>query len=212
LKNIKNRFMKTLLVIYVQNDFMPGGSLAITNGNTIVPKINRLQKYFDLVLATQDWHPQNHKSFASNNLNKKPFDEIYLSGIKQILWPDHCVQGSKGAEFHPDLEINSFAAIFRKGMYPEIDSYSGFYDNGHKISTGLTGYLKEKGSNEIYFCGLAGDICVYYSIKDALREGFSATLIEDTSLPLSNDAFTSIKTELKILGVRIIHSNEIINR
>jgi nicotinamidase/pyrazinamidase len=202
--------MKALLLVDVQNDFMPGGSLEVPHGDIIVTLINRLQKYFDLVVATQDWHPQNHKSFASSHSNKKPFDEIKLNGIKQILWPDHCVQDSKGAEFHPDLEINKISAIFRKGMDPEIDSYSGFYDNGHHISTGLSGYLKEKGITEIYFCGLAADICVYYTIKDSIKEGFSASLIEDASRPLSNDAFASIKSELRKMGVRIINSHEIL--
>ena len=200
--------MKALLIVDVQNDFMPGGSLEVPHGAMIVPLINQLQNYFDLVVATQDWHPQNHKSFASNHSNKKPFEEIDLQGMKQTLWPDHCVQGTKGAEFHPELETYKIAAIFRKGMDPEIDSYSGFYDNGHQISTGLTGYLKEKGVTEIYFCGLASDICVYYTIKDSLKEGFSATLIEDASRPLSNDAFTSIKNELTKKGVRIINSDE----
>ena len=200
--------MKALLIVDVQNDFMPGGSLEVPHGAMIVPLINQLQKYFDLVVATQDWHPQNHKSFASNQSNKKPFEEIDLQGMKQTLWPDHCVQGTKGAEFHPELETYKIAAIFRKGMDPEIDSYSGFYDNGHQISTGLTGYLKEKGVTEIYFCGLASDICVYYTIKDSLKEGFSATLIEDASRPLSIDAFASIKSELRKMGVRIINSNE----
>ena len=202
--------MRTLVVIDVQNDFMPGGHLEVPQGDRIVPVINRLQEYFDLVVATQDWHPQNHKSFASNHLNKKPFETIKIHGVKETIWPDHCVQGSKGAEFHPDLEINKIAAIFRKGMDPEIDSYSGFYDNGHQISTGLTGYLKEKGVTEIHFCGLAADICVYYTIKDSLKEGFSATLIEDASRPLSNDAFTGIKKELVKIGVRIINSNKIL--
>jgi len=200
--------MKALLLVDVQNDFMPGGSLEVPHGDIIVPLINRLQKYFDLVVATQDWHPQNHKSFASNNSNKKPFDEINLHGMKQILWPDHCVQGSKGAEFHPGLEINKIAAIFRKGMDTEIDSYSGFYDNSHQISTGLSGYLKEKKITELHFCGLATDICVYYTIKDAIKLGFSATLIEDASCPLSIDVFNSIKNELIKMGVRIINSHE----
>ena len=173
LKNIKNKEMKALIIVDVQNDFMPGGQLEVPQGNIIVPIINRLQKCFDLVVTTQDWHPQNHKSFASNHLNKKPFDKIVLNGLEQILWPDHCVQGSEGAEFHPEMETNNIAAIFRKGMDPETDSYSGFYDNGHKISTGLAGYLKEKGVTEIYFCGLAADICVYYTIKDSLMAGFS---------------------------------------
>jgi nicotinamidase/pyrazinamidase len=200
--------MKALLLVDVQNDFMPGGSLEVPHGDIIVPLINRLQKYFDLTVATQDWHPQNHKSFASNHSNKKPFEEVNLNGIKQILWPDHCVQSSNGADFHPDLKVNKIAAIFRKGMDPEIDSYSGFYDNGHQIGTGLTGYLREKGITEIYFCGLAADICVYYSIKDALEEGFSAILIEDASRPLKDDDFIGIKSELTKMGVHIINSKE----
>ncbi|MCU0414388.1 MAG: bifunctional nicotinamidase/pyrazinamidase [Ignavibacteriaceae bacterium] len=210
MKYIKNKDMKALVIVDVQNDFMPGGSLEVPHGDIIVPLINRLQKYFDLVVATQDWHPQNHKSFASNHSNKNPFDEINLHGIKQILWPDHCVQGSKGAEFHPDLGINKIETIFRKGMDPEIDSYSGFYDNDHQKSTGLSGYLKEKGISELYFCGLTSDICVYYTIKDSLKEGFSATLIEDASRPLNNDIFNNIKNELANNGVRIIGSYEIL--
>jgi nicotinamidase/pyrazinamidase len=201
--------MKALLIIDVQNDFMPGGSLEVPHGDIIVPLINRLQEYFDLVVATQDWHPQNHKSFASNHSNAKPYEEISLHGKKQILWPDHCVQGSKGAEFHPGLELNKTAAIFRKGMDPEIDSYSGFYDNNHQISTGLSGYLKEKRVTEIYCYGLAADICVYYTIRDAIASGFTAALIEDASRPLSNDIFNSIKKELANVGVKITNSHEI---
>jgi nicotinamidase/pyrazinamidase len=202
--------MKALVIVDVQNDFMPGGQLEVPQGNMIIPLINRLQNKFDLVLASQDWHPKNHKSFASNHLNKKPFERIILNGLEQILWPDHCVQGTIGAEFHPELETYKIAAIFRKGMDAEIDSYSGFYDNGHKISTGLAGYLKEKGITETYFCGLAADICVYYTIKDSLKEGFSATLVEDASRPLNNADFLTIKKELTDLGVHIINSNEIL--
>jgi nicotinamidase/pyrazinamidase len=201
--------MKGLVIVDVQNDFMPGGQLEVPGGNMIVPVINRLQKPFDLIVATQDWHPQNHKSFASNHPDKKPFEKIILNGLDQILWPDHCVQGSSGADFHPGLETDRIAAVFRKGMDPETDSYSGFYDNGHRISTGMSGYLKDKGINDIYFCGLAADICVYYTIKDAIKEGFSATLIEDASRPLNRDDFITIKEELRNLGVRIINSNEI---
>jgi nicotinamidase/pyrazinamidase len=209
LKNTKNNRMKGLVIVDVQNDFMPGGQLEVFGGNMIVPVINRLQKPFDLIVATQDWHPQNHKSFASNHPDKKPFEKIILNGLDQILWPDHCVQGSSGADFHPGLETDRIAAVFRKGMDPETDSYSGFYDNGHRISTGMSGYLKDKGINDIYFCGLAADICVYYTIKDAIKEGFSATLIEDASRPLNRDDFITIKEELRNLGVRIINSNEI---
>jgi nicotinamidase/pyrazinamidase len=209
LKNTKNNRMKGLVIVDVQNDFMPGGQLEVSGGNIIVPVINRLQKPFDLIVATQDWHPQNHKSFASNHPDKKPFEKIVLNGLDQILWPDHCVQGSSGADFHPQLETNKIAAVFRKGMDPETDSYSGFYDNGHRISTGMSGYLKDKGITDIYFCGLAADICVYYTIKDAIKEGFSATLVEDASRPLNRDDFITIKKELRNLGVCIINTNEI---
>ena len=204
--------MKTLILVDVQNDFMPGGPLEVPQGNKIVPVINKVQEYFDLVVATQDWHPKNHKSFASNHPDKKPFDSILLNGLQQTLWPDHCIQDSLGAELHKDIEMKRIAAIFRKGMDPEIDSYSGFYDNNHRLRTGLSGYLKEKGSYEIHFCGLASDICVYYTILDSLLEGFSATLIEDASRPLYSDKFGDIKCELAKLGVRIITSNELLTK
>jgi nicotinamidase/pyrazinamidase len=203
--------MKALILVDVQNDFMTGGTLEVPDGDKIVPVINKIQKYYDLVVATQDWHPQNHKSFASNHADKKPFDRIVLHGLEQILWPDHCVQGTSGAMFHKDLETRRIAAIFRKGMDPELDSYSGFYDNGHQISSGLSGYLKEKSISSAHFCGLASDICVYYTILDAIKEGFSATFIEDASRPLNNDVFAVIKNKLKNTGVRIISSTEIIN-
>ena len=203
--------MKSLVIIDIQNDFTPGGSLAVPNGDLIVPIINRLQGHFDLVAATQDWHPQNHVSFASNHPNEKPFNKIDLRGEDQTLWPDHCVQGTRGAMFHPALETNRISAIFRKGMNPYVDSYSGFYDNRHQISTGLSGYLKEKRITELYLCGLAGDICVYHTIIDAIKEGFSSTLIEDASRPLSQDTFAFLKKELSEMGVRILNSDEIIS-
>ena len=201
--------MRSLVIIDVQIDFMPSGSLEVPYGDRIVPVINALQAEFDLVVATQDWHPVNHVSFASNHPGKKPFGQIDLDGTLQTLWPDHCVQDSRGAMFHPDLKTGRIAAIFRKGMDPGVDSYSGFYDNNHRIATGLSGYLKEKGADDLYFCGLASDICVYYTIQDALREGFSATLIEDASQPLNTGTFEVLKKELAGQGVRIIKSVEL---
>lgn len=185
-----------LLVIDVQNDFLPGGSLAVANGDQVIPVINKLIPQYDLVVATQDWHPANHKSFASQHEGKKLFEEIELNGMTQRLWPDHCVQGTFGGEFHKDLELNTAEAVFRKGMDPEIDSYSGFYDNGHLKSTGLAGYLKEKGVEEIHFCGIAADYCVYYSIKDALLEGFKTVLIEEATKPIDAESFEKQKIEL----------------
>lgn len=196
--------MKALIIVDAQIDFMPGGALPVANGDVIVPVINNLLSKFELVVATQDWHPANHASFASSHIGKRPFDVIELFGIDQVLWPDHCVQGTKGAEFHPELETLKIAAIFRKGMNPEIDSYSGFFDNGHQQSTGLAGYLREKGATELYFCGLATDICVYFTITDALSEGFKTVLIEDASCPLNPDKFLKIKKELQKMGVEII--------
>jgi nicotinamidase/pyrazinamidase len=202
--------MKTLVMIDVQNDFMPGGPLAVSGGNMIVPVINRIQSHFDLVLATQDWHPATHKSFASNHFGTKPFDRIVLHGILQTLWPDHCIQGTAGAELDKDVESDRIAAIFRKGMDPEIDSYSGFYDNNHQLATGLAGYLRDKGVHEIYFCGLAADICVYYTILDSIQEGFSATFIEDASSPLYPEKVDDVKCELAKVGVKIINSSALL--
>ncbi|MCE0722997.1 bifunctional nicotinamidase/pyrazinamidase [Legionella resiliens] len=201
--------MKTLIILDVQNDFMPGGSLAVPQGDSIVPVINQLLPQFDLIVATQDWHPQNHKSFASNHPGKKTFGHIMLHGIVQILWPDHCVQGTFGAEFYPTLDTRPVAAIFRKAMDPEIDSYSGFFDNDHKRDIGLGGYLHAKGIQELYFCGLCADICVYFTIKDALQEGFTCHLIEDATRPLNKLDFKRIKLELLHKGVKFLHSHEI---
>ncbi len=201
--------MRTLIIIDVQNDFIPGGALAVPGGDEIVPLINRLQPKFDLVIATQDWHPEGHASFASSHLGKKQFESIKLDGLDQVLWPDHCVQNSEGAEFHPDLDTARVEAIFRKGTNPKIDSYSGFYDNAHLKSTGLAGYLREKGVKELYFCGLAAEFCVFFSLKDALEEGFQATLIEDATRALDNDQFDKAKAEIRQKGGKLITSEEI---
>ncbi len=201
--------MKALVIIDMQNDFCPGGALAVPEGDTIVPLINKLQGEFDLVIATQDWHPKGHASFASSHSGKKPFESIDLNGIDQVLWPDHCVQNSSGAEFHKGLKVAKVEAIFRKGTSPEIDSYSGFYDNAHLKATGLSGYLKEKGATELYFCGLAAEYCVFFSVKDALEEGFKANLIEDATRPLEKNDFEAVKKEIKNKGGEIITSDEI---
>src|SRR5690606_8099126 len=201
--------MKTLLIIDVQNDFIPGGSLPVPEGDQVVSLINRLQKEFDLVVATQDWHPVGHASFASSHAGNKEFDVVKINGLDQVLWPDHCVQGSTGAEFHPQLETLRIESIFRKGTDPTIDSYSGFYDNAHLKSTGLSGYLKEKGANELYITGLAGEFCVYFSALDALTEGFSVTLIEDATRPLDDEAFETAKIDILRKGGRILSSDNL---
>lgn len=201
--------MKTLLIIDVQNDFMPGGSLAVPNGDKIVPVINAMQPKFDLVVAAQDWHPQDHVSFASNHPGKSHFDAVELYGKSQTLWPDHCVQGTEGAEFHRDLHTHQWEAIFRKGTDRTIDSYSAFYDNGHLKSTGLAGYLKEKGTSQLFLCGLAADICVYFSAYDAFKEGFACFFVEDASQPLDDEKHKVLKKEMAYLGIQIITSEDI---
>ncbi len=200
--------MKTLVIVDAQNDFMPGGALAVSQGDLIIPVINALQEKFDLIIATQDWHPANHKSFAANHAGKRPFDKINLNGFEQVLWPIHCVQETKGAQFHSDLKTNLIEAIFRKGMNPEIDSYSGFYDNQHQKTTGLAGFLREKKAKDLYFAGLCTDICVYFTIQDALSEGFKCFLIEDACRPLDLDNYQKIKTSLLQQGVKILKASE----
>lgn len=204
--------MKTLIIIDVQNDFIPGGTLSVPGGNEIISLINRLQHEFDLVIATQDWHPRDHASFAVNQRDKKDFEKMEWQGSEQVLWPVHCVQNSHGAEFHPGLETARIEAIFRKGASQEIDSYSGFFDNAHLKSTGLSGYLKEKGASDLYFVGLAGEYCVYFSVKDALREGFSATLIEDATRALDASDFEEAKTDILKKGGRILASDKLLPR
>lgn len=201
--------MKTLVIVDAQIDFMPGGALEVKQGDKIIPVINSILPQFELVVATQDWHPNDHKSFAVNHPGKKEFEVIELNSLEQKLWPPHCVQGTKGADFHPDLNTGPIEAIFRKGMDPEIDSYSGFYDNGHKKITGLSGYLRERGAVDLYFCGLAADICVYYTLLDALKEEFKATLIEDAAVPLIPEGFDKIREDIISHGGRITHSTEV---
>ncbi|MCK0203269.1 bifunctional nicotinamidase/pyrazinamidase [Ornithobacterium rhinotracheale] len=168
--------MKTLLIVDVQNDFMPYGALPVAKGDEVVPYINQIIASYDLVVATQDWHPENHKSFAAEHDGRNPFDVIDLNGIQQVLWPRHCVQATEGAEFHPDLNTKPIEVIFRKGMNPEVDSYSAFFDNDKKYATQLSGFLKAKGVKEIDVVGLAADYCVFYSVQDALNEGFRVNL------------------------------------
>tara|TARA_R110002020_G_scaffold293535_5_gene509140 strand:+ start:57855 stop:58463 length:609 start_codon:yes stop_codon:yes gene_type:complete len=199
--------MKALIIIDVQNDFIPGGALAVPNGDEIIELINQLQEKFDLVVATQDWHPENHASFAVNQPDGKEFDIIELNGEDQVLWPVHCVQNSTGAELHPDLKTDRIENIIQKGTNPKIDSYSGFYDNAHLKSTGLSEYLKEKGADQLYFCGLAGDFCVFYSVIDALKEGFTAYLIEDATRSLDGSEFVKAKNIIEEKGGKIIESS-----
>jgi nicotinamidase/pyrazinamidase len=199
--------MNVLILVDIQNDFIPGGSLPVPQGNEIIKLVNELQNSFDLIVATQDWHPGNHKSFASQHPGKKQFETISLHGQDQVLWPDHCVQGTKGAEFHSDLYMNKVEAVFRKGMNPDIDSYSGFFDNGYKKSTGLAGYLRDRGVKKVYVCGLAADYCVAYTAKDALKENFETYVIEDATRAIDAVGYSKIKEDIITSGGQYIQSH-----
>jgi nicotinamidase/pyrazinamidase len=196
--------MNALIIVDVQNDFTEGGALAVPGGTSVVNVVNEIQKHFELVVATQDWHPPGHKSFASAHPGHKVFDQISLYGLDQTLWPDHCLQGSGGAEFHRDLDTKRIEAIFRKGTDPAIDSYSGFHDNGHRKTTGLAGYLRERNVSDVYVCGLAGDYCVYFTAMDALSEGFNTYLIEDATRSISASGFLAAKDSLLKTGGRVV--------
>lgn len=199
--------MRALLLIDIQNDFLPGGSLAVPDADEIIPVINRIVQTFDLVVATQDWHPAGHKSFASIHPEGKLFETIELNGMLQVLWPDHCVQGSKGAEFSTAVDMRRVETIFRKGTNSDIDSYSGFYDNGHLKSTGLADYLRGKSVTQVFLAGLAGDYCVYYSAKDALLEGFDVTLIDDATRSINHEAFHEVKIDILAKGGSVVNSS-----
>lgn len=185
--------MKALIIVDVQNDFLPGGSLAVADGDKIISVINQLQNEYGLVVATQDWHPANHKSFASQHQGKNVYDIIELNGLQQTLWPDHCVQGTEGAAFSSALNTNKIEAIFRKGMETQIDSYSGFYDNGKLKSTGLADYLKGRNIDAVDVCGLAADFCVYFTAVDALELGFKAAIIENAVKPIDAKNYEKLK-------------------
>jgi len=193
---------KALIIVDVQNDFCPGGNLAVNDGDKIVLGINKIMKDYDLVILTQDWHPENHKSFAKMWNGKEVMEIVNLNGIDQVLWPDHCIQYTKGADFHPDLEINEDMPIFTKGENPEVDSYSGFYDNDHKSSTGLAEFLKQEKVTDIDVCGLAADFCVKFTALDAKGEGFETTFLKDLTKGIAED-LTPIYNELEQAGVKI---------
>lgn len=202
--------MRALIIVDIQNDFVTGGKLEVPNGEQIIPLVNSLSEQFDLVVATQDWHPPAHKSFASNHPGTNIFDVITVNGLEQVLWPDHCVQASRGAEFHPQLSMTRTEAIFRKGMDPDIDSYSGFYDNGHRKSTGLSGYLQERKVDLVYVCGLAADYCVFFTVRDALQLGFRTFLIEDATRAINEKGFETAKREVLSLGGTVLNSDEVL--
>src|SRR5579863_2290061 len=199
-----------LLVVDVQADFLPGGALPVANGDQIVAPIAELMEadLFELIVATQDWHPAEHVSFASNHPGRKPFEKIELYGHEQILWPDHCVQGSAGANLHPQVPWARASAIIRKATDAAVDSYSALRNNwdsqGNRPPTGLAGYLKNHGAQQIFICGLARDFCVRWTAEDALQEGFQVNVIWDLCRSLEPRGDDSLRRELSASGVRIV--------
>jgi nicotinamidase/pyrazinamidase len=200
--------VNALLVVDIQNDFLPGGALAVADGDQVIPIANRLMDCFALVLATQDWHPADHGSFAANHPGRQPGEVIDLNGIMQILWPVHCVQGSPGAAFSTQIHAERFHKIFLKGIDPGIDSYSGFFDNGRRRSTGLAEYLKERKVEEIFICGLATDYCVKFSALDSISSGFRTSIVEDAcrGVDLKPGDSAAAIGEMRKSGVSIVES------
>lgn len=200
-----------LLVIDVQNDFIPGGQLAVPEGDLIVPLINRLAEHFKQVVIAQDWHPAGHTSFASSHPGRQPYDVIQLPYGEQTLWPDHCIQGSHGAEFHSGLDLPHAQLIIRKGCNPDIDSYSAFLEADRVTTTGLAGYLKERGIDTVYMVGLALDFCVMFSALDARAAGFNTFVVLDAcrAIDLNGSLATAIE-RMQVAGVGLIQSTELL--
>ena len=200
-----------LLVVDVQNDFCPGGNLAVTTGDEVVPIVNRLSQRFRHVVLTQDWHPRGHQSFASSHPGRKPFETIALPYGAQVLWPDHCVQGTPGAEFHAGLQIPHAELVLRKGYHRAIDSYSAFFENDRTTPTGLAGYLHERGLARLFVAGLAFDFCVRYSAEDAHRTGFGVVVIEDACRAIDVDGSAAgTRQSLADLGIPLIGADAIV--
>ena len=201
---------RALIVVDVQNDFCPGGALAVADGDAVIDVIHRIAPSFEHIILTQDWHPARHTSFASAHPGKQPFEQIELSYGAQTLWPDHCVQGSKGAEFHPKLHLPQAELILRKGYRPQIDSYSAFFENDRVTPTGLAGYLEERNLARVFFTGLAYDYCVGYSALDARRLGLQAVVIRDACRAIDLEGSVArIEAEFDQAGVMLIESEAV---
>jgi nicotinamidase/pyrazinamidase len=200
-----------LLVVDIQNDFCPRGGLAVPRGDEVLPVINRLARRFEHVVLTQDWHPRGHQSFASTHPGRKPYQTITVAYGPQILWPDHCVQGTAGAEFREDLQITHAELVLRKGYHRDIDSYSAFYENDRKTHTGLAGYLLERGFNRVFMAGLAFDFCVRYSAEDARRETFDVVVIDDACRGIDVDgSMNATRRSFNEIGVLCVASNLVV--
>jgi len=193
-----------LLVIDVQNDFCPGGALAVPGGDSVLAPVHKIAQHFQHIVLTQDWHPPHHSSFASAHPGRQPFETIQSPHGPQTLWPDHCVQGSRGAEFHPDLHLPQAELILRKGFRPQIDSYSAFFENDRTTPTGLAGYLRERGLTRVFLAGLAYDYCVGYSALDARRLGFEAIVLRDACRAIDlNGSVAAIEVQFAQAGIKL---------
>ncbi len=207
---IKPGIKDALIVVDVQNDFCPGGRLAVQKGDEVVPLVNALAKRFESVVLTQDWHPPGHQSFATSHPGSKPFDTVRLAYGQQILWPDHCVQGSEGAALHKDLSVPHAQLVLRKGHHREVDSYSAFLEADRKSRTGLEGYLDERGIKRVFVCGLATDFCVAWTALDADKLGFAALVVEDACRAIDMQGSLAAAWEkMKRAGVKRIQSGDI---
>jgi nicotinamidase/pyrazinamidase len=202
---------RALILVDLQNDFVPGGALPVAEGDAVIPVANRVQQAFDLIVASRDWHPRDHGSFAANHPGRKIGDVIDLHGLPQILWPVHCVQNTPGADFVPGLDISRIARVFLKGTDKEIDSYSAFFDNGHRKSTGMGEYLRERGVRDVYVCGLATDYCVNFTALDARQLGFNVHLVEDASrgVNLKPEDSANALRKIRDAGGHIIRSESL---
>ncbi|MCY4541079.1 MAG: bifunctional nicotinamidase/pyrazinamidase [Rhodobacteraceae bacterium] len=198
-----------LIIVDVQNDFCPGGAIPVPNGDEVVPKINELMNLFDHIALSQDWHPDGHLSFASSHEGRNPLDVVQMSYGEQILWPDHAVVGTKGAEFHPELATDKAHAVIRKGYRKEIDSYSTFFENDRTTPTGLSGFLDRCGVKRLFLTGLAIEYCVGFSALDAVTEGFEAYLVQDAVGSFRNEDSEPMRNRLANAGVRTIQSSEL---
>ncbi|WP_232051850.1 bifunctional nicotinamidase/pyrazinamidase [Aquicella siphonis] len=204
---------KALIMVDLQNDFCMGGNLAVPGGDEVIPLANQLQPYFDLIIATQDWHPHDHMSFAANHPGRAVGEVIQVEELVQVLWPVHCVQDTKGAEFHPGLDLHRVNKIIHKGVNKHIDSYSAFFDNAHLRSTGLSDYLRDEQVNDVYIMGLATDYCVKYSSLDAVHEGFKVTVIQDAcrGVELSQGDVRAALAAMRDAGVTLVACADIFN-
>jgi nicotinamidase/pyrazinamidase len=203
--------MDALLVIDVQNDFLPGGALAVPDGDAILPVVYGLMERFKVVVASQDWHPANHASFAANHPGKRVGERIVLEGLEQVLWPVHCVQGTRGAELEAGMAREKITHVVRKGEDPAIDSYSAFFDNGHRSSTLLADYLRSLGVTRVYLAGLATDYCVKFTALDALAEGFGVVLVEEAcrGVELRGGDVAAAVEAMRAAGARVVKSREV---